>query len=40
MGGLDWSALPVVAEVLGISDVEKLIRHLVTIRQFQTRRDE
>lgn len=35
MGGLDWSALPIVAELLGIDDVEKLIVQLVTIREAQ-----
>jgi len=40
MGGLDWAALPVVAEMLGVSDVERLIRQLVTIRQFQTPSEE
>lgn len=33
MGGqLDWSALPVVAELLGVADVEILIHQLVAIR--------
>lgn len=32
MGGLDWAALPIVAEMLGIDDVEKLVVQLVTIR--------
>lgn len=39
MGGIDWSALPIVTELLGIEDVEQLIRDLVTIRSFQTRDD-
>lgn len=34
MGGLDWSALPVVAEMLGVTDVDLLVRQLVTIREF------
>lgn len=32
MGGLDWAALPVVAELLGIEDVDELIHHLVILR--------
>lgn len=34
MGGLDWSALPVVTEMLGVTDVDLLVRQLVTIREF------
>lgn len=37
MGGLDWNALPVVAEMLGIDDVDALIRDLITIRNFQNK---
>lgn len=33
MGGLDWAALPVVVELLGVSDVEQLIVQLVAIRE-------
>lgn len=32
MGGLDWSALPVVLEVLGIDDPEPVIRQLIILR--------
>jgi len=32
MGGIDWLALDVVAEMLGITDLETLITQLVTIR--------
>lgn len=33
MGGqIDWAGLPVLAETLGIMDVEMLIFHLVAIR--------
>lgn len=31
-GGCDWSAIPVVAAVLGFGDLELLARLLVTIR--------
>lgn len=37
MGGLDWAALPVVAEMLGVRDVERLIDGLIAIREFQNR---
>lgn len=32
MGGIDWNALPVVAEMLGVEDVETLVSLLVQIR--------
>ena len=32
MGGIDWSALPVVAEILGIDDIETFVVQLVAIR--------
>lgn len=32
MGGLDWAALPVVVEMLGVTDVELLILQLIAIR--------
>lgn len=35
MGGLDWSALPVVAELLGIDDPDVWIVQLVAIRDWQ-----
>lgn len=33
MGGIDWAALPIVVEMLGIEDVDRLVRQLVTIRE-------
>jgi hypothetical protein len=33
MGGLDWAALPIVVEMLGIVDVEMLVTQLVAIRR-------
>lgn len=35
MGGLEWDALPTVAEMVGIEDVELLIESLVMIRKHQ-----
>lgn len=32
MGGLDWSGLPIVAELLGIQDPESLIDRLAVIK--------
>ena len=32
MGGLDWNALEVVAEMLGVRDIDRLVRDLVTMR--------
>ena len=33
MGGLDWSALPVLVEMLGVRDPEPFITQLVAIRE-------
>jgi hypothetical protein len=33
MGGLDWNALPIVFEILGVDDPETVINQLVTIRE-------
>ncbi|MEN9806093.1 MAG: hypothetical protein RL756_601 [Pseudomonadota bacterium] len=35
MGGLDWAALPTVASMLDIDDVDLLVRGLVQIRDWQ-----
>lgn len=35
MGGIDYAALPVIAEKLGIEDVDLLIEYLVLIRNNQ-----
>lgn len=32
MGGLDWAGLPIVAELLGIDDIEALVHRLMTIK--------
>jgi len=32
MGGVDWAALPIVLDLLGVSDPELLIRQLLHIR--------
>jgi hypothetical protein len=37
MGGLDWTALPLVAEMLGVKDVESLVHQLVTVRDHLNR---
>lgn len=37
MGGIDWAALPIVCEMLGVSDVEVLITQLVAIRDHQNK---
>lgn len=38
MGGeIDWNALPVVAEIFGIEDIESLVFQLVEIREFNRR---
>lgn len=35
MGGLDWAALPLVADLLGADDMERLVTELAAIRDFQ-----
>lgn len=35
MGGLDWAAIPTVADLIGIHDIEMLITQLVAIRDWQ-----
>lgn len=37
MRGIEWEALPVIAEMLGIEDVETLIINLIEIREFKSR---
>ena len=32
MGGLDWTALPIVVDLLGVEDVETLVVQLTTLR--------
>lgn len=34
-GALDWTALPVVAEMLGADDIEALVTQLAAIREWQ-----
>ena len=33
MGGLEWHALPIVVDMLGINDPEMLIMQLVALRE-------
>lgn len=40
MGGIEWDALPIIIELLGIEDVETLVRQLVAIRDDQRKRSE
>lgn len=35
MGGLDWAALPMVCDLLGIDDPEHLIHQLIILRDNQ-----
>lgn len=37
--GLDWQALPLLAEVHGVTDIETLIAEMVAIREFMGARD-
>lgn len=36
-GGIDWAALPIICELLGVSDPEMLVAQLVMIRDAQTK---
>lgn len=36
-GCIDWAGVPLVAEILGIEDLEVLVTQLQTIRDFQGR---
>lgn len=36
MAGLDWQALPIIAEILGIEDVEGLVLDLLTMRTWNS----
>jgi hypothetical protein len=41
MGGtMDWAALPVIAEILGVDDMESFIQRLVAIRDWQAENRE
>ena len=35
MGGIDWAGLPIVAEILGIRDVQRLVERLLVIRTYK-----
>lgn len=35
MGGLDWQALPLVADMLGVEDLEVFVELLMTLRDNQ-----
>jgi hypothetical protein len=37
LGGVEWTGLEVVAEMLGIHDIESLVVDLATIRDWQNR---
>jgi len=36
LGGLEWAGLEVVAEMLGVRDIEGLVADLTVIRDFQS----
>jgi len=37
---IDYAALPVIAEMLGVDDMEMLVDHLQLIEQFQREQNE
>lgn len=40
MNGLDWSALPVLVELHGVTDIEALLDALLWIYEYQRRRSQ
>lgn len=40
MGGIEWNAIDTVAEMLGVEDVDLLIRQLVVIRDSQNQPEQ
>ena len=40
MGGLDWAGLPVVCELLGVQDVDGLMRRLLVIKCYEPPKEE
>lgn len=34
MAGIDWNALPLIAEILGVNDMELFVEQLLAIREF------
>lgn len=40
MNGIEWDALPIVAEMVGVENIETFIRQLVAIRDDQNKRSE
>lgn len=34
MGGIEWAAIPLVAEMLGIQDIDLFVRQLVALRKW------
>jgi len=39
MSGLDWSALPIVCDLLGVSDPEHLVQQLILLRDHTSETD-
>lgn len=39
-GSLDWAAIPIIAEMFGVIDVESLILQVVAIRTWQTEQNK
>lgn len=39
-GGIDWAGLPIVVELLGVGDVERLLRRLKLIKNYRSPKEE
>lgn len=40
MKGIDWQALPLIAEMLGVVELESFITQLITIRNYQDAKEK
>lgn len=37
MAGIEWAAIPLVVELLGIDDIQAFVEQLITIRNWKVR---
>jgi hypothetical protein len=39
MGGIEWQALPIICDILGVCDVDNLVYQLIAIRDSMRKKD-
>lgn len=39
-GGMEWAGIPIVADILGVEDIEDLVRRMVVIRNELNKRSQ